>query len=558
MPVNMKNKGLLAAAALVLVLAAAAGVGVYLFIQFQSLSQPPEETARFLPEDTSLYISMNLRPGAGQLMKAREVLDLFRKNPRFQEKLDELYEGIEEGTGIAVEEDLFPWLGPEIAVAVPTFEGIAEELELVVFIGTTDTAAAETFLRKLLAFGEESTGTEFEEKVTRGHLTFVVDTSDDFGIHIALADDYIVVATGAETLESTLARMDSAEGRERPSLFDSPGFQQARKSAESPRFGIIYVDPAGIAEFGEDVVEGLTGGLVDFGDQLPEYIVASASFIDSGIRFSTSFDYPAGDRLFVPASDNSLGSAELAPGDTLATVSFVGVRDAWDRFRDGFIDFPDLDLDEALDEVEAEIGIDIDRDIFGWMTGELAVALLLPGGVPFSTDQIHANVYVEFDDRARALSGMENIRGVLEEGGIESRVVDVGGVDATVMDLGEDGLFNLRPGYVVLEDYVVIGTTLTSLGQAVEAERGDVPSLRESPAFGRAMEAAGDATDLLVYGNVRRIVAEALDRMDEFELEEYRETAEPFVEPLEALLLGAAIEEEAVTISAVITFAAPD
>jgi len=40
--------------------------------------------------------------------------------------------------------------------------------------------------------------------------------------------------------------MDGA--RDRPSLFDDPGFQEAREAAESPRFGLLYVDIAGIVE----------------------------------------------------------------------------------------------------------------------------------------------------------------------------------------------------------------------------------------------------------------------------------------------------------------------
>ena len=550
----MKKKYLIVAAVLILVLGAAVAVGVYIFLQFQFLSHPPEETAKFLPEDTAFYASVNLRPGMDQLVKARELLELFQENPRFQERLDELYGDIEDETGVDVEEDLLPWLGPEIAMAFHTFESIVEEPKFVAFIGTTDAAAAESFLRKLLV--NEEGFDEVEEKVVRGRLTFIVDPPAEFGPHITLADDYIVVTNGAEALESALERMDAGEGR--PSLFDNPEFQEARRAAESPRFGIIYVDPSGIAELGEDVVEALAGDLVDFVDDLPDYIVASASFVDRGMRFSTSFDYPAKDRLFVPVSANSVGSAGLAPEDTLALMSFVGMQDVWERFRREFADIPDLELEEALDDIEAEIGIDIERDIVGWMSGELAVALLLPDGTPFGSDEIHANVYVEFDDRAATLSGMENIRDALEEVGLESRAVEVAGVDATVMDLGEDGLFSLMPGYLVLEDYVVIGTTMTSLRQAVDAGKGDVPTLRESPAFSHALEAAGNSTDFLLYGNVRRIVGEALDQMDDLDLEEYRDTAEPFVKPLEAFFLGATLEEETITISAAITFAAPD
>ena len=555
----MEKKVLIIAAVLVLALGTAVGVGVYFFIQIQSLSHPPEETSKFLPIETSLYVSMNLRPGEGQLMKARDILDLFKDNPKFEEKLEELYGDIEEEIGINVEEDLFPWLGSEIAIAIPTLEGIDETPEFVAFIGATDTAAAESFLRKLIAFAEESNGTEYEEGVTRGYLTFVVDPSDDVSAHIALTDDYIVIATGAETLESALDRMDSGQDQDRPSLFDNPGFQEAREAAESPRFGIMYVDIAGmIDQLGESFDEEIVDSLRDFSDQLPDFIVASSSFIDKGIRVSTSFDYPTQDQLFVPASTNSVGSAGRVPEDTVALLSFVGVQDVWERFRDEVTDLPGLDLDEALDEIEAGIDIDIEEDILSWMTGELAFAMLLPGGVSFSLDEIHANVYVEFDDRAKALSSMEKIQAAVEDGGVELSVVDVEGTDAVVMNMGDgQGPLNLMPGYVVLDDYVVIGTTLTSLRQAVEAGRGDIPSLRESSAFSRPLAAAGNLTDFMIYGNIRRIIKEVFDQMDETELEEYGKTAKPFVEPLETFLLGVAVEEDIVTFTTVITFSAP-
>ncbi len=543
---------------LVVVLGGAGAVGAYIYIQFQSLSHSPEETAKFVPVETSLYASMNLRPGVGQLTKVRDIVDLFKENPKFQERLDELYEDLEEETDIDVEQELFPWVGPEIAFAIPSFEGIEETPEVVAFIGHTDKAAAESFLRKLLAYGEESGETEYEETLTRGRLTFVVDPSDDLSIHIALADDYIIVATGAGMLDSTFDRIDS--GQDHPSLFDDPGFQEAREAAESPRFGLMYIDVAGIIDqSGEEALgEEIVGSVQEFSDQLPDFIVASSSFIDNGILLSTSFGYPVQDQLFVPAVANDVGSAGLASEDTVALVSFVGVQEAWERLRDELADLPDLELDETLDEIEAETGIDIERDALDWMTGEMAFSLLLPDGAPFSTDEIHANAYLEFDDRAKALSGMESIRSALEDEGVEFDDVDIEGNEAVVADVGDElETSNFMPGYVVLDDYVVIGTTLTSLRKAVLTEKRDIPSLRESSAFSRPLEAVGGSTDLVAFANIRRIVQEALDQLDQTELEEYGETAEPFVAPLEGFLLGAAVDESLVTISAVITFATP-
>ena len=98
---------------------------------------------------------------------------------------------------------------------------------------------------------------------------------------------------------------------------------------------------------------------------------------------------------------------------------------------------------------------------------------------------------------------------------------------------------------------------MASLRQAVDAERGDTPSLRGSPAFSRPLAAAGNSTDFLIYGNIRQIAKEILDQLDETGLEQYRDTAAPFVEPLESFLLGVAIEEDIVTFNTVVTFAAP-
>ena len=538
----MKKKVLIIAAAL----GTAVGVGAYFVIQ--SLSHPPEDTAKFLPMETTFYVSMNLRPGVGQLMKAKEVRDRFREHPGFDEKLDEIYEEIEEETGINVEEDLFPWVGPEVSLAIPDFQGIDEAPGVVAFIGTTDKRAAESTIRKLIAKAE-SEGVEYEESETQGHLTFISGPSDEVISYIALTDDYIVATTSAELLESTLERMNSA--RPKPSLLDKPGFQEARAAAQSPRFGILYLDVAGIIDqLAEDFDEQDFGSLKLLGDHIPDFIVASSAFVDKGIRFSTSFDTP--DEWPVAASANSVGSAARAPENTLGLLSFVGMRDAWEKIKDEINDLGDVE--ETLEEVESEIGIDIEEDIFGWMSGELAVAMLLPGGASFGLDEIHANVYVEFDDKAKALSGLENIRASLEKQGAEFTDVDIEGVDAVVAKSDEDdGLLGLSPGYLVLDNYVVIGTTKASLQQAVAAKRGDIPSLLETSAFSRPLEAAEGSTDFLIYANIKKIVKAGLDQVSETDREQYEEEAAPFVQPLEAFLFGVSTDDDISTFSTVIT-----
>ena len=78
--------------------------------------------------------------------------------------------------------------------------------------------------------------------------------------------------------------------------------------------------------------------------------------------------------------------------------------------------------------------------------------------------------------------------------------------------------------------------------------------MRENAAFEGSMAELGSATDYIMYGNIQRVVEEVIGQLDETELYEYRETTEPFVEPLEAFLLGIAAEDDIFTLSAVLTF----
>ena len=531
----MKKRAVTIGAVIAAVVVALAGLGA--FVVAQILTHPPEDTAKFLPEETAFYASLNLRPGVDQLTQAVDVLDRFKENPEFELKLNEFYDEIEFEFGIDVEADVFPWIGPEVSMAIPNVEGFDDVPDVVAFIGATDRAAAEAAVRKLVAHAE-SEGSPFTETQTRGHLSFTGEEGDDLPQYIGLTDDYIVFTTSDELLADTLDRMEPDYNG--PTLLDKPGFQDARSAAQSPRFGILYVDTSAIPDGAEDTDLGDFGVLGLVGDQAPEFAVASLAFFDGGVRVATSFE-TTDDSLVAP-SPNSLGSASLAPSDALALVSFVGLREAWDAYADEA-----GDIDELLDTVGQELGIDIEDDILSWVSGELAATVLLPEGATLGLEEIHANLYVEFDDREAALSGLGKVRTLLESTGVEFRDTSIGGYDAVLSSADEAGdSLGLSPGYVVLDGYVVIGTSEESLRLAIAAASGEVAALEDDAAFTRPVEAAGGTADYLVYANIQRIV-EAL--MAEGEDEDYA----TLLEPLQAILLSATAGEDVSTYGAVLT-----
>ena len=93
---------------------ATASLGVFVIIVVAaviyfilSLSRPGEATARYIPSGAPLYVSVNLRPGAGQLMKGRDVIEKVQTEELI-ERRDEALDELEENTGIHFLDDVTP------------------------------------------------------------------------------------------------------------------------------------------------------------------------------------------------------------------------------------------------------------------------------------------------------------------------------------------------------------------------------------------------------------------------------------------------------------------
>ena len=79
-------------------------------------------------------------------------------------------------------------------------------------------------------------------------------------------------------------------------------------------------------------------------------------------------------------------SAEVAPEDTLFLLAYAGVSDAWDELRDTLEDtdpWAAEDMDEFLEDLEDETGVDLEGDVIESLTGEVSLAVM-PGDLRIS------------------------------------------------------------------------------------------------------------------------------------------------------------------------------
>ena len=366
----------------------------------------PENTAQYFPRDVVAYTWFTLNPGDGQRDQMADLWERFSEFSEFRDGLEEMLEDMEDESGINFEDDVWPWIGPEVSLAVLDL-GRLDTPGVAVIIGVRDHDAASDFLEDFLDYLEDEEGADFDDD-TVGDFDVWVDESQDVASY-ALANKWLVFATTEDDLEDILDLISGDGGRP---LAQEETFQQARSAMPGRRFASVYVDLESIMDsMGQLSDLGLAPGLGTagmMGDS--DWVAVSAQWVDRGIVVEavspTEFASMANlEKIGEPAKllpDDTLGflamsfdpSVENWRGEldnyTLADLGFFGemaVDEIADSLWDLGMDDVDLDsddtladiLDLAIELVDDAIGIDLEQDLFDYLGGRFIATTWVVG-----------------------------------------------------------------------------------------------------------------------------------------------------------------------------------
>lgn len=578
----------LAVVIIVVAVLAAGGAAAAALLVIGGDAHPSEQTARFMPSDTQVYLSLNRRPGDSQLKKFRSILGRFREHSQFQPKIDKLFDDAETEAGIHPEEDVLPWLGPEIAVGFvdvvgSVVAGSAGGTPLLIAIaGTTDPERSLSVLREWIDYQTRDLGLAFTTETYRGQ-TVHSETEDNQ--QYAVTEDYLVLASDMGLLEDTIDRIldDDTNG----SLFSSSRFKKARDALPDPRFFMAYVDGEGIWRdarqlAGAAITAEARRQIEEF---IPEWAAVTGAFIDRGLDIEV-YVATTGQAVEEPITTNSLAAAQLLPADTLAFASLAFEPDlgpAREQLKEqrlgdlgldvfglssalGLASGPEATLSDLLDELlkmlDDAYGVDLEQDVLAWMNGEVSLGLLPTDFRKTTTDPLSEAVaavaLIQFDGekRDKVVSVTAGITSLLEsELGLKGEEVAFGGGVGTVFDLREmAGAAAYEPGYLILGDHLIVATTADTLELAASTSKGQGSSLLEEPEYSRLVAEYLEAgSSFLLFANLRGIANALVEALDPAQRNEYQDRAEPFVQPLRALLVTGEVRDRVSRTSIVIT-----
>ena len=533
-------------------------VVVVLFLLVRGLSQAGEATAEFFPSKVLVYSSINLRPGVGQIDNAMEVGDLLRTDDFINEEED-LLEDIEDETGIHPLDDVTSWLGTDITFVLLDVDEDEDWIEWVLMAHVSDQDEAFDFVGKLRDYLEDELYTDFDEDEIGNADAWI---SDDEDLVIGLTDDYLILADSEDTIEDLLDNIDSPPTR---SLAEDEQFIAARDALPEGRVMFVYAQIEDYVDTFEDVVGSLDGAnsVLNWAESnTPEYVAASLSFIDKGMRFDVVSE-AASSSLSID-SDTELRSAEVAPEDTLFLLSYAGVSEAWDELRDTLEDtdpWAAEDFDQFLDDLEDETGVDLEQDVIESLTGEVSLAVM-PGDVRISPDNLELDGVIDaillagLHDAAGIEDAMESLTDWIEDQDIDTGSESIGDYDAVTVNMdqfGEDVLEEYEPGYLITDEWLAVGTSIKSLESFHDTAEGGAGSLSSQSRYSDLAELAPSPLHVMMYVDIAGILEVIVDGLDEDDLDDYEEDIRPFVENLSAFMVASSLTAERWRFTAALT-----
>ena len=514
-----------------------------------SLSRPGEATARYIPQSASAYFSINLRPGAGQLNQARNVLSKL-ETEKMREQRDDLLDDVEDETGIHFLDDVTHWLGTDISVAI--LDADPDAPEWIVMVQVSDRDAAVDFVDDLTDYMEDELDMSFDEDEDDGVALWV---ELDEPLAMGVTDEYMLVGDSEDTIEDIAENIESPPSR---SLMDNESFVAAREMLPEKRFVFAFAQA-------DDFIDMYLDAADPFGDMdpvmagleenIPDFIVMSSSFIDDGVRFDIAYETPP-DTTFAFDELTQVRSHEVLPEDTVLMLSMSGLREAWEELRDFIADadpYAADDLDESLELFEDEFGVDVERDVIDSLSGEMAIALLpsdLGSGLFFEEGvfdwTIEALLLMGIEDSRSIENALDDVVDELEEFDLDVRQVSMGDYEARTVRVDQDVFMraDYEVGYVVTDEWLAGGSTLRSLELFHDTLIGDSESLGANDEFNRMLSIASYPPQFLVYADIEGILEMVEDALTSEARSSYRRDVEPYVENLSAFMVISSANSE--------------
>jgi len=492
------------------------------------------QAAKMMPADTPIYmsLSLNLQNQAGYENLKKFYLD----NPDVKKALDDAKASATKESTLVYDQDILPWLGTEAGIAVFNIpeSGSSKNPDVLIAVATRDVKASEAALEKFRAGLAESSGKPFEQGTHEGVTYWFQKSDSGSDTYVSIFNGFVVLATSEETLFGAIDRVK--KGGE--SLATSKTYQATL--AELPKNGAFFtfIDWTTLADI---VMKSNTSAQLT-----PEQLAQLKAFQSVGLAFTLQPDGVQIDTAvrfdpkLLPASAQAALNRPGSPNTVLAKIpdSALGfysgsdLRSIWQQVREGLAANPDFE--QQIADMEKQTGINLDQDVFGWMTGEFAVVVTKAESPDPSTPPVGGYALIGGDDAKTVEDKTANLLEAYSksQGGapMPFQKQTIGGHEMNTIPDPNTG--KMLAAYGFWDNYLVAGYQEDALTAGFAAADNPVANSAHFKAVSSRLPSKNNGYFYLDIDAVRTLAETPSLGLSN---ESYANEVKPFIEPLRAL-----------------------
>jgi hypothetical protein len=330
------------------------------------------KAAIFVPQNAPAMVSLGINPD--RLEAWRLLATPIGDRQKSRQELNDIKKNLLLTTGLDYQEDIQSWLGDEVTLAITSLDvdrslnnGIQPGYLLAA--STKKPKLARQFLQLSLSEGaiEGNSDLVFEEyQGVKIIYKRPVNKQTEATLASAVVGDFVLFANYPKVLREAINNVQAVDRN----LQTNPSYQKALLTIREPRIAIAYANlPALSAWFGKtDTPET---------PEVEQMLTMALSAKPGGFKAQTALiGLPEGNRA--PLLNRSVAALKYLPKQTIFTASGVNLQEFWQEVTTSLEPNSPVAqiLTQTIAAIEKPLDINLAEDIFSWVKGEYALALI--------------------------------------------------------------------------------------------------------------------------------------------------------------------------------------
>ena len=495
------------------------------------------------PADTSMYMGINLLNATPQ--KLDPLISAFKDAYKdatgedvstSEDMMDEIDKSLEE-FDMTLEEDVVPWIGQYAGVGLLDLNmdayGYSDTPDIFLAIEARSKTNADEFLVKLSEEIADAWDVDVETTEYQDATIYFVDEEWN-QIAFGRSGNLVILANSEDSIRQVV---DAQKG---DAIADDAAYRNLIGELPSDRLATIYIPASAMADLTEtlDYLYYYAGGSIDELYTDITGMALSISVADPGLRIDSVAAYNTGElsevqRQMLEASGRANNLADMLPGETFAYFTGNRLDLVWSAYYETLSELTEGDIDEAMSELEDEVGFDPNSDLLPYLDGAYGMGVFTDNeGVFAEYSDINLGVLMAFEtsNEDALRTTLDSFTDFMQD--MDAEIDETTAGDMTIFAITspyDDQMF----AYGLGGGWLGLSTSPTILENMQNPET----SLADDALFRDALGELDGGMNVAVFVNVTEGIDVIRDSISDYDRDDFDEVAD-MLSPIEYLVLG--------------------